>query len=258
MHNVQRLAKRPLIALIAAALALLPILAGVEIGIYLGTSKYASRVAAVGASQPVLSDIAYGGTIEGLGDSLWYGYYATNANESFRALIERHYGARNVDPKGPLTSASPGHGPGANSVAAALAAGTLSVQPASLLVVQLGDNDFGLGHTLSQFTTDYGNMIRLARREVGPATPMICLGVWSIAGFKNSAGVTSNQYDAVIQRLCAAQNGAFLSLQPYAYDVNTPGTPTYLGPADGFHPSTVGHARIAAAILCLLASDCVA
>lgn len=172
------------------------------------------------------------------GDSLTYGYYTTNEDQTYRALLDEHLSATDV--------AFAGTGPGvsAQQVSQLFASGQTAVPSGTgLILVELGTNDVGNGRTTAQFASDFGNIIWWTRREA-PTTPIVCLGIWAYQGEPYPSGATEQSYDSTIQSLCANQSAAYVPIYPYFWDDGHAGTQTWNGPSDGWHPDDAADADI--------------
>jgi lysophospholipase L1-like esterase len=121
----------------------------------------------------------------------------------------------------------------------------------SVVVVEAGTNDFLHQTPRRAFADDYRALLAKVQ-AASPGAKLVCMTIWMPE--EVSGKVPVSFYDATIRRACAASAVADISPLP---DAQPPtrgpaGRPTFLGPADGFHPNSAGHAAIARAIETLL------
>jgi acyl-CoA thioesterase I len=200
-------------------------------------NAFGGSVAAAAASSP---------TVTVLGDSLTKGLYASTAQADFANLVANHLGA--------------------TLHATGVTGGTLAnysynpvdfPQNSEWVVVELSTNDIRDSSTnppptpLNIFDDKYQTLIKNIRSQL-PNVQLVCAGPWRASDETNSAGNTTKQFNAVIEKDCTAGGGKFVPLDPIfmAPGTHAPvGTPTFNGDADGWHPSDKGHKQIADAIL---------
>ncbi|MBC7633542.1 SGNH/GDSL hydrolase family protein [Aeromicrobium sp.] len=110
-----------------------------------------------------------------------------------------------------------------------------------LAVVELGTNDVGARTSLINFRVQYAKLLERIRLT-SPAAALVCLGVWQ----------TSGSYDVIIEDECIRARGAYRGLRDLYTKTSlhaAAGSPTFQGPADGFHPNDAGHRAIADRVL---------
>jgi lysophospholipase L1-like esterase len=170
-----------------------------------------------------------------LGDSITFGLYASTPPMGFVGQLERHW------PKGSA---------GAIGVVGATAAGIRKevsrVDPRStLVIVEIGTNDFQRDHTSERFGRDYSALIA-ALRARAPRAQLLCLGPWEPSAGVNRGGETTRDMEARIARACGSEREIRLSDLFGDSTLRGPQTtPTAWGPADSFHPNDTGHSWIA-------------
>lgn len=171
------------------------------------------------------------------GDSLAGGYYSSTEANGFRALV----GARlaQIVPTQELKASQAG----ANL---ATVGGLVGIpKNLDLAIVELGTNDTAGKTELGAFTTQYATLLRTIK-EGSPDVALICVGPWG------APGAGTDPYDMAVETACKAQGGQFVKISTvFALGENRAkkGTPSWLGPADDFHPNDAGHKRIADLIL---------
>ncbi len=124
-------------------------------------------------------------------------------------------------------------------------------QPANMVVVQMGSNNFAENQPLSLFTTRYQSLIT-AIRQGAPKADLVCLGEWHQTGIYDTLGNTPEDFDGVISSECQAAGGTFEALEQ-VYDIASNhgplGTRTPFGLADLLHPNDAGDLAIAQVVL---------
>lgn len=179
-----------------------------------------------------------------LGDSLTRGFAATTESQRYAELVVAGADAQYPAATFQLVDMST-----YGISAAAVAASDPAIPAAAGVVIELGTNDYsGYGapspSSLADFHAAYASLVARAKAA---APYVFCLGIWQ-PDTPNSLGLTSADYDGVIQSLCPL----YVPLQSI-YDNGAnhgpAGRATYLGPGDWFHPNDAGHAAIAAAVL---------
>jgi acyl-CoA thioesterase-1 len=164
-----------------------------------------------------------------LGDSISAGKYATQADRTFPVRVAEQLGMRLV-----LEARS-----GATAAwALPILPEVVAAHPA-LVTIELGTNDVGFKTPLPVFAQEYESIVGAVAT---PGTRVLCLSSW----------LTSAAVDDIISSTCTRHGGTFVSLggfyQDYGFHAQD-GGPSFLGPADWFHPGDQGHAAIAAAVL---------
>jgi acyl-CoA thioesterase I len=172
-----------------------------------------------------------------IGDSLAAGRFADTRDAAFpqRVAAARHARLEVLAAPGVTT--------------AALAAQAVP-RGGNAVVVEAGTNDFLDQTPRRRFGRDYRALLAKVA-AASPGAGLVCLTIW-IA--KDAAGppparIPASFYDATIRRACTA--GAVVGISPLfarAGMRGPAGRPTFLGPADAFHPNSAGHAAIARAI----------
>jgi lysophospholipase L1-like esterase len=169
-----------------------------------------------------------------VGDSLAAGRFAGTQDEAFPQRVAAATRAR----LGLLGV------PGATT--AALAAQAVPGR-GDVVVVEAGTNDFLYQTLRRRFAGDYRAL--LAKVAAGsPGAKLVCLTIWipKDAAGAPPAKIPAAFYNATIRRACTA--GAVADISPLfgRPRMRGPaGRPTFLGPGDGFHPNSAGHAAIA-------------
>jgi lysophospholipase L1-like esterase len=169
-----------------------------------------------------------------IGDSLAFGRFAGTQAEAFPQLVAAAMHARLE------LLAAPG-------VTSAQLAAQAVPGGGKAVVVEAGTNDFLYQTPRRRFADDYRALLAKVT-AASPGAKLVCLTTW-VPKDLPPARIPASFYDATIRRACSA--GAVADLSPiYAQsDTRGPeGHPTFLGPGDGFHPNSAGHAAIAQAI----------
>lgn len=114
-------------------------------------------------------------------------------------------------------------------------------EPMDLAVIELGTNDAGRTD-LAMFESTYRGLLDELRAKA-PEVKIICAGAWGLTGSKGT-----DPYDKVIDQVCREYQGVYVDLSElYAEpgNIGPEGRPTWVGPADAFHPNDAGHVKIA-------------
>lgn len=138
----------------------------------------------------------------------------------------------------------------------------LEQQP-DLVTVSFGVNDLRAGVAPDRFEADLGSLVRGLRR--GGATRVLLANVPPLdhlPAYRAEAGRTFPPpdevgaavaaYDEAVARVAAAEGAEPVDLFAAGMAARADGSEASLVSADGFHPSTAGHARIAAAFAAVL------
>jgi acyl-CoA thioesterase I len=124
-------------------------------------------------------------------------------------------------------------------------------QPADVIVVQFGGNDFPGGVPVETFQTNYREILDRVR-AASPRATLLCLGLWNDPDRRNQITVTVSEYDQVVQRGCAAHKGTYVPLgELFNSKPNhgPAGTSDRHGVSDYHHPNDEGHHQIAMAVV---------
>ncbi|TFD26324.1 SGNH/GDSL hydrolase family protein [Cryobacterium cryoconiti] len=116
-----------------------------------------------------------------------------------------------------------------------------------LAVVELGTNDVVDQTAPDDFARSYRALLHRVHTE-SPGVPLLCVGTWGSAGGADG----SDTYNALIDRECARQGGAFVSLYglyPIEANRGPAGRKVFGGTSDRFHPNDTGYRAIAALLL---------
>lgn len=173
-----------------------------------------------------------------LGDSLAWGYFASAAENGFRALVVDDLTASlgEIEVSG-----------GAKAGGTTRVVSITDLPPMSgLTVIALGTND-SLRTWPSQFRRQYRALLSRTR-EASPETALVCVGLWR-------ARWRAWPYDRAIWGEARRAGGSFVPLSDLYADrtLRGPaGQPTWLGAADDFHPNDAGHRRIADRVVAAL------
>ncbi|MCW2815775.1 MAG: lysophospholipase [Nocardioides sp.] len=164
------------------------------------------------------------------GDSITGGYYASDAEHGYAALVVDSLGATAQT----VTVA------GARAFRVAAEVEDADLEPVDAIVLEAGANDVGKS-TLTEWTAGYRRLLE-AVTAASPDAAIVCLGPWN-------APTASRTYEAVVRRLCAEHTYLSLSDLYATPGLRGPaGRPTFLGASDDFHPADRGHAAIAARV----------
>jgi lysophospholipase L1-like esterase len=138
------------------------------------------------------------------------------------------------------------------------------VQP-DLATVSFGVNDLRAGVTAERFEAQLDSLVRSARR--GGATRVLLANVPPIErlpAYLAEAGTSFpppeavvaavDAYNAAVARVAARQAAELVDLHAAGLEAREEGVEATLVSADGFHPSTAGHQRIADAFAAVLRS----
>jgi lysophospholipase L1-like esterase len=202
------------------------------------TAALAAAVAvalvAVGAPQASVRPVLF------VGDSLTVGYYASSPAKTYPALVAGQLGRSAVE----ISTAG---------VTASHFANRASYPKASVVVVELGTNDYEHQTPVRAFDRAYESVIAHVR-HANPTAKLVCVAVWN-GGYTNPGWAPSTTYDATIRGDCtggkvANVSGAF----EIAADRGPQGTGSAFGLRDQFHPNDAGHAAIATSVLGALRS----
>jgi acyl-CoA thioesterase I len=202
------------------------------------TAALAAAVAvalvAVGAPQASTRPVLF------VGDSLTVGYYASSAATTYPALVARQLGRRAVE----ISTAG---------VTAGHFAARTSYPKASVVVVELGTNDYEHQTPVRAFDRSYEDVIAHVR-HANPSARLVCVAVWN-GSYTNPGWAPSTKYDATIRGDCTGGKVANVS---GAFEVASNRGPQDTGSAfgmrDQFHPNDAGHAAIATSVLGALRS----
>ena len=171
-----------------------------------------------------------------IGDSIDAGFYATEENLGFHALMVDEWRKT---------------GPVADFPMADLIGGTANdvlqnpELPADqqLYVVELGTND-AARVDYHQFRNEYSTLldrIRSASRDAA----LVCIGVWR-------PKTNGDRFDLIIKDQCEIRGGVFVGISDLAADTSLKGpagVETFGGVSDDFHPNDLGHRMIADRVL---------
>lgn len=116
------------------------------------------------------------------------------------------------------------------------------IPQASVIVVELGTNDFGQGVRLPALEASAGELLDRIR-AINPNSALFCLGVSSLQHRTNDLGLRLADYDRVIQRECVRRNGVFVGIA--AALEKAPGA----FHADEVHITQAGHEVLSALLL---------
>lgn len=179
------------------------------------------------------------------GDSLAGAYFASSQESAFRGIL---YSELEVADDNRLRYGFP-HGKLSDLDDAPLPADV------TVAVIEIGTNDFGQT-PLADFHDGYQAFVeRVTTRS--PDVRLICLGLWQPTDARSNGSVPAD-YDILIKEVCDESGGTFIRLSGIFDEEGTRGpadveTPT--GTSDAFHPNDEGHAKIAAAVLAVLAKE---
>lgn len=124
-------------------------------------------------------------------------------------------------------------------------------QPANIVVVHMGSNNFVQNTPLGEFIPPYAALLA-ALRKASPRADLVCLGEWHRPFIYNRLGNTPEDFDALIADACAKNGGTFEPLEQI-YSVSSYHGPlghrTPFGRADLHHPNDAGSAAIAQVVL---------
>jgi lysophospholipase L1-like esterase len=194
----------------------------------------AVALAAVGAPQASVRPILF------VGDSLTVGFYASSPGKTYPAIVSAQLGR-------------PGRLVATGGVTASHFATRASYPKASVVVVELGTNDYEHQTPLGAFDRAYEAVVAHVRRA-NPTAKLICVAVWS-GSYTNPGWTPSAKYDAKIRGDCTGGKVANVtSAFDVASDRGPQGSSTPFGVRDQFHPNDAGHAAIAASVLGALRS----
>lgn len=165
-----------------------------------------------------------------VGDSIAHGYWASDPNAAFPAVLAREIAKRTRDTLQVI--ATPG-------VKASYYAQT-SFPAADLVVVELGTNDTnGYSNTetpIAQFDRTYRTLIRHVR-SASPHAALICLNVWRSPTYTAAGNPPVSEYDHTIANDCAG--GLPLDIGSLYVQGGLRSS------RDDFHPNDAGHTAIA-------------
>ena len=170
-------------------------------------------------------------TVSIVGDSLTAGHYASGPARRFRNLVLSALEARGT------VNAEEATPTGASTLSTAVTV------PAGLdlVVLELGTSELA-STDVRTFTNGYRALVTSIRAS-SPHAALVCAGTWSEQGAA---------YDAVIQQVCSAVDGRFVSLRGlYAVptDRGPAGVSGFYGVSDDVAPNNAGHRAIARALL---------
>jgi lysophospholipase L1-like esterase len=199
-----------------------------------GASSAGERSA--GSSKPAA-------VVEFVGASVTHGLYASAGQHAYPADVVAALRGRGENVR-PRVLAIPGA-----TVRQAL---TWKIdQPANIVVVHMGSNNFVHNTPLSEFTPPYAALLA-ALRKASPKADLVCLGEWHRPHIYNRLGNTPEDFDALIADACAKNGGTFEQLDQ-VYSVASYHGPlsrrTPFGRADLHHPNDAGSAAIAQVVL---------
>lgn len=197
------------------------------------TAALAAAVAvglvAVGAPQASVRPVLF------VGDSLTVGYYASSPGKTYPAIVAGRLGQHAVE----ISTAG---------VTASHFARRTSYPKASVVVVELGTNDYEHQTPVRDFDRAYEDVIAHVR-HANPTAKLVCVAVWN-GSYTNPGWAPSTKYDATIRVDCTGGKVANVS---GAFDVSSDrgpqGTGSAFGMRDQFHPNDAGHAAIATSVL---------
>lgn len=164
-----------------------------------------------------------------LGDSISAGRFATTQGHTFPFVVANKL-AMHLN----LIARS-----GTKAAWGAQQVGAVNAAHPALVTIELGTNDVGFNTQPDAFAAQYEAIVGGVS---APGVEVLCVASW----------LPSQNFDQIIESTCERHGGIYISLDGF-YHVNgfhaADGGPSYLGPADWFHPGDEGHAAIAAAIL---------
>jgi acyl-CoA thioesterase I len=167
-----------------------------------------------------------------VGDSLAFGRFADTQADAFPQRV-----ADSLDARLELLAA-----PG---VTTAQLAAQAAPAGGDAVVVEAGTNDVLYQTPRRRFAADYRTLIAKVK-AASPGAKLVCVTTWIPSTGMPQARIPSSFYDATIRRECDGGSVADVSRLPMRLGMRGPeGRPTYLGPGDGFHPNSAGHAAIA-------------
>lgn len=171
------------------------------------------------------------------GDSLSGGYYSSTEEKSFRALV-----------RAGLSASTPVEELKASQAGANLSTvgGLVGIpENLDLAIIELGTNDTAGKTTIEDFATQYDALLRTIKNG-SPEVAIVCVGPWG------APGTGTDPYDKAVEASCKTHGGQFVKISTVfgSTDNRTKkGEPSWLGPADDFHPNDIGHQKIADLIL---------
>jgi lysophospholipase L1-like esterase len=137
----------------------------------------------------------------------------------------------------------------------------LAYQP-SIVTVWLNVNDIAAVEFPGDYETSLRALVHGLRRDgatrvyVADTPPIEALPVVTRLGVPAAlVRAVVDRYNAAIQRVCASEGAVLVGLHDIAEKAIADGTFASLVAADGFHPSTAGHAAVAAAFAASIAGS---
>lgn len=171
------------------------------------------------------------------GDSVAGGYYSSTEAKSFRAIIRQ-----NLAKHGPVEEVKASQA-GANL---STVGGLVGIpENLGLAVIELGTNDTAGKTPVAEFRKQYDTLLRSVKKG-SPKAALVCVGPWG------APGAGTDPYDTAVEDTCKLHGGQFVKISTLfhaAENRSKKGEPSWLGPADDFHPNDAGHLKIASSIL---------
>ncbi len=167
------------------------------------------------------------------GDSITVGYYATDVDRSYAALLLDEWGTERE------VSAVRAEEAGARAWRIGRLVGEQDLTGIDVAVIEVGANDVGK----TSVRTYAGDVAALVERidQGSPEAVTVCLGPWNEPR-------ASRRYDRAVRRVCDDDTHRYVAISDLYADptMHGPvGAETAFGTRDYFHPNDLAHAEIA-------------